>query len=718
MTNDIIRGLITKVIWNVLELRCVVLLSFFLQVFLIFFGNRRKYIANTWLHVCVWLTYLLADLVATFALGKLSRDINPSTDPNFVIWVPFLLVHLGGPDTITAYGLEDNELWLRHLLGLFSQLAVASYVVYSSWNGNNLNYVTIPVMVVGIIKYGERTWSLWLGSSKKFRKSILPPPDAGPNYAKFMDNYTAKEAEGYKVELKGEWESTPILLDHPPGTIANESVPDALLLQDGFYFLEIFECLFADLILSIQDHRSSQHFFQNRSWEHAYKVIEVELGLMYDKLYTKAVVTYSRPLGLVLKFVTFSCTLFAFIAFYCLIDKAHIDYDQIITLVLFAGAIFLEIYAVIVLLCSSQTMHWLSSKHKSRKVDLLYKAIACFQRCFQLSHTKRWSNLMTQFNLISFCLKDEPVKCINVQKFLGVYEFFEKSYYQHTHAVQEELKKLIFEQILDKSWDAKDTKACKTLCALRGDRVLHKRKCRFIDWSTEVEFDQSLLLWHIATDLCYYSDKSKSDESDESDENCMLWLWHIATDLCCESESDESEANCAAWLQNYKISKFLSDYMLYLLVECPFMLPNGIGQIRFEDTCAEASEILQERKYISQRDKVCQVILRVNTDVLPSKVKGDRSKSVLFDARRLAKSLQSLETKRNWSKEEKWEMISHVWVEMLCYAASQCRGLHHAKQLSRGGELLTHVWLLMAHLGITEQFQISQGHARAKLIVS
>lgn len=104
----------------------------------------------------------------------------------------------------------------------------------------------------------------------------------------------------------------------------------------------------------------------------------------------------------------------------------------------------------------------------------------------------------------------------------------------------------------------------------------------------------------------------------------------------------------------------------------------------------------------------CEKLLQVNTEVLPIKVKGDRSKSVLFDACRLAKSLRAM-------KEQKWGIMSLVWVEMLAYAATHCRGNHHIQQLRKGGELLTHVWLLMAHLGITEQFQIYQGHARAKL---
>ncbi|WJX20115.1 hypothetical protein P8452_09707 [Trifolium repens] len=541
-------------VWNVLELRILVAVSLFLQMVLIFLGNRRKYIVDKRLKLLIWFTYLSADWIATVALGILSKDTKDhKKDTNFAImaiWAPFLLVHLGGPDTITAYSLEDNQLWPRHMLELLYQLAVAVYVVYRSWNTNPLKYVTVPIVMAGIIKYGERTWSLRSGSSDGFRESILPPPDPGPNYAKFMDDYTAKKEEGYHVTLDEINETTPLVLDHNSQGetgILNANIPDAQALCDGFKYYNIPECLFADLIFSFQDHKSSQFFFHGSNWKDAFKAIEVELGLIYDMLYTKAVITYSYH-GILLK------------------------------------------------------------------------------------------------------------------------------------------------SLKEKSEEAEDIQACKKLCAHKGDQVLKKWRCDNVPDINrsiqEVEFDQSILLWHIATVLCYSSDENQSQD-----------LNRFAH-------------------QSREESQLLSDYMLYLLVICPFLLPNGIGQIRFEDTCAEVDELLKERKYIKDRSQVCKMILRVNTDIPPSEVKGDRSKSVLFDACRLAKSLQSLETEENWSKERKWKMISNVWVEMLCHAASQCRGLNHAKQLSQGGELLTHVWLLMAHLGITEQFQISKGHVRAKLKLS
>ncbi|KAM2351220.1 hypothetical protein ACFXTH_006066 [Malus domestica] len=128
------------------------------------------------------------------------------------------------------------------------------------------------------------------------------------------------------------------------------------------------------------------------------------------------------------------------------------------------------------------------------------------------------------------------------------------------------------------------------------------------------------------------------------------------------------------------------------------MLPEGIGQIRFRDTCAEATEFFEKRREVITKGAghARQVLLEVNTELVPAMVIGDRSKTVLFDGCRLAKQLMALETEEGKSNEEKWGIISQVWIEMLCYAASQCSWKEHAQQLRHGGELLTHVCLLMA----------------------
>ena len=687
---EIFPASVTK-LWNEWEIRVIVLLSLFFQIVLILFGNRRKYIARNWVRVIIWLTYLAADWIAAVSLGALSNlegDIeDKSSELNNVLWAfwaPFLLLHLGGPDTITAYSQEDNELWLRHLLGLFVQFCVAFYIFLRSWKGKLLNILAIPIFVAGLIKYSERTWVLRSASSTHFRDSMLPRPDPGPNYAKFMDEFVLKKREGYNVSIRLGAEISKMISRSHPAAI-NNSIPDAAILQDAYYFFNTFKRLFADLILSFQDRRYSQSFFQNTSWEEAFKVIEIELGFMYDVLYTKAIVIYSRC-GFLLRFISLSFTVSACIAFSVFVKHQYSVIDVIITFLLLVGGIILEMYAIIVLLSSDWTMLWLS-QHKNPLADLIYRSISCCQFCFLFSSRKRWSNSMAQYNLIGFCIKDKPIKFLGVQKFFHIYQMLEEHHYKSFTVVSPDLKRLIFEQLLDKSRSASDIKACRQLCAHRGDQVLEEMDCfAKFGWSIEAEFDESILLWHIATDLCYYTDLNKNSISVKNTK--------------CEA------------------CKLLSDYMLYLLVMCPFMLPDGIGQIRFQDSCAEARVFFQDKKPITNRIQASEKLLQVSTEILPSEVKGDRSKSVLFDACRLANSLQSLEREEQWQCEKKWGMISLVWVEMLCHAANQCRWNHHATQLRRGGELLTHVWLLMAHFGITEHFKISQGYARAELVVS
>ncbi|KAL4625322.1 hypothetical protein ACB092_05G016900 [Castanea dentata] len=700
-------------VWKDWELRVLVLLSLTLQTILIILGNRRKYISRSWIRIVLWCAYLTADWVATVALGVISNNLGDVMEgigkdgsrsesiQLTAFWAPFLLLHLGGPDTITAYAMEDNELWLRHLLGLGVQTGVALYIFLIAWTGSQLSMLYILIFCAGIIKYGERTWVLRSASSGQFRESMLISPKPDPNYSKFMREYTLKRFEGFHVIASHVIETQVVNIPIP--SVENNSIPDATELVKAYDLFQIFKRLFVDLILCFDDRKKSQYFFKEISLDKAFKVIEIELGLIYDMLYTKATIIHSF-LGWGLRLLSFSLTSIALALFSVIDMHSFSSIDLIVTFLLLSVAILLEIYAFLLLLSSDRTDTWLSRRAiTSVPRAIIHKAITCLQ----LPKQPRWSNSMLQFNLLSFSLQDKHTVFYGIMKCLHIDKVLEKTWYTTHEEVPMDLKELIFghlqESIKHPEEESDDATHIRTLCSHRGGEALKKCNSSELDWSVKVEFDQSILIWHVATDICY--------QLDQTYPNTFM--------LLCE------------------LSALVSQYMLYLLVICPFMLPMGIGMIRFQDTCAEITQFFEAHKSTEEKsdsdkslhtspwgmgcilagksilDKshACKKLINMITQVPPSEVERERSKSVLFDACSLASNLQAISDKK-----QKWEMISNVWVEMLAYAACHCRGNHHAQQLRRGGELLTHVWLLMAHFGINEQFQISQGHARAKLV--
>lgn len=146
-------------LWNEWEIQCLVLVSFFLQVFLLFFAGFRKRHRSRVLSLLLWLAYLSADTVAVFILGRLTRV--GGDDSLVLFWALFMLLHLGGQDTMTAFSMEDCALWKRHLLNLATQVALAIYIVGKQWRGNKqLVAPMVLIFISGTAKYMERIWIL------------------------------------------------------------------------------------------------------------------------------------------------------------------------------------------------------------------------------------------------------------------------------------------------------------------------------------------------------------------------------------------------------------------------------------------------------------------------------------------------------------------------------------------------------------------------------
>ncbi|KAK7841676.1 hypothetical protein CFP56_015098 [Quercus suber] len=261
--------------WTDWELRVLVLVSLTLQLSLLHFGSRRRYSVKTWLRVFLWLSYLVADSVATTALGVISRNCNHSQLQNELIafWAPFLLLHLGGQDTITAYALQDNQLWLRHLLDLVVQSGVALYIFFLSWKVSSLSFLTIPVFLAGFIKYAERTWAL--------------------NSANY-DSMTAYLERRRRMNSNNDDRLMPAeklayMYSRDEIGISSEiyRLAPTEILNHSFMLFQIFRCLFQNRRVkeSIIIGYGRSYFRDSKT---AWKMIECELGYAYDVYYTKA----------------------------------------------------------------------------------------------------------------------------------------------------------------------------------------------------------------------------------------------------------------------------------------------------------------------------------------------------------------------------------------------------------------------------------------------
>ena len=116
---------------------------------------------------------------------------------------------------------------------------------------------------------------------------------------------------------------------------------------------------------------------------------------------------------------------------------------------------------------------------------------------------------MSQFNLLSFSLQHNRRVFYGILKCLYIDKVLENTRYTTHEKVPMDLKELIFSHLQESfkhpGEESDDASDIKTLCFFRGGEVFKKRNYSELVWSVEVEFDQSILIWHVATDICYQS---------------------------------------------------------------------------------------------------------------------------------------------------------------------------------------------------------------------
>jgi hypothetical protein len=432
-------------LWSTWGIQIMVLASFTLQLYLLIFGWIRRRSTSTMLRVSLWLAYLLADSTAIYALGHLSVISRSNEQQLVAFWAPFLLLHLGGPDNITAYALEDNNLWLRHLQTLVVQVLGAAYVIYKYMSGRGilLLLATIFMFLAGLVKYGERIWALKCSSMSSIRD----------RFNKWDHNV---ESNRFVIEGQSEEE----------------------ILLEAHYSFAVCKSAFFDVTLTERD----LDIFggQVTVGEDMYKLVEMELSLFYDILYTKAAVIHTWY-GLCIHLISLLGTATAFLLFQFSIRGRGDGYtynrtDEIISYVLLVGALVLEAISVCRAVFSSWTCASVYGMPQRGGTPAwrkwLLHVLTLLRRPFQLASKRLWRDSVGQYNLLHLCTRDTTEPWSRLATKLGLQNWWNKLHFKGTFSGTESLSTRYLRELVLQELPLSDIDGTHTNLSSRGRLIL------------------------------------------------------------------------------------------------------------------------------------------------------------------------------------------------------------------------------------------------------
>lgn len=620
-----------KRLWVEWGIQLLVAASLVCEIVLAILGGRRKYMTSILVRLIIWATYLLLTYVATLALGKLTvvRIDDPQNPLNNAVLegllAPLLLMQLGYPDSITAYAVEDNRLGLRQVLNIGVTIVIVVWILIRCWDGSSpVSWLYIPLFMVGIMK--SAGWVQALQS--------------------VYDENSSVTAEDMQEEdsIQQVFEAFPVEDEK------FNSAKDILKAYSRFDCLKphLVDWLYHPLFIS-HDWMSIDSYPAHR----AFTMTEIELDFMFDVLYTKWPILYTKR-GLIGRFFGFFCLVSALCGFAVIFRDAFlIDMYITYTYAILMAVTSLELYQITTLALSDWAVVKMCMNLKLPLVRRLLPHIAdwCMTQ-------KRWSRSVGQLNLFDprLLYEEWPKPITAVLDLFIKSEVFRRHLLHSRQDIPSPLKELVVQKMTEL-----EKKRHLLPFTERGKWTLDThgvQENQTLSNSIETEFDKSIIIWHAATE--------------------MLHILECENSVACK----ENSFSC-------KGSKLLSDYMIYLLALRPYMLSLTTADITLEHACCELKPFLEDR------DRLEAISEMLSSDGNVADPKGYKVTIITQDWHMMSEVRDLLVELRRMDK--KWEIISSIWVEMLCHAAYNCHVYHHAKLLRRGGELITHVWLLLAH---------------------
>ncbi|GLJ19064.1 hypothetical protein SUGI_0342220 [Cryptomeria japonica] len=691
----------------------LLLISMTLQIVLVVLGARRYMSSCGIFHFVVWGAYISADAVAISALGTMMYSVRSGI---YGIWAPVLLLHLGGPDAITAYSTADNELWLRHGFNMVYQVLVAVYVIYSSALEGHALVSAILLLVVGAAKYAERTLALWYASDFQIVMSCLPiskyikeknvvqdrgyvimgekqlhrmiEKEGGKSSMQGKDMEAGLQAaslEGRDIEIEPEAPQqegrdreaglqatslegrnkekgleVPLLKGR--GIVTVEDLRNANIKVGGDYNLCLSHALykmymrrFVSLYFDEGDWKETKALWGELTGKEAFRIAEMELKFIYDVLFSKGSgIAFSR-FGIVMRLL--NCILMGVAGF--LILRSQREAQWLVTYIVISVAVVVEVFQFCRILTSDWTRVRLICAHVEETAHTPFP------------NTVKWRRIKLML------IKTAVLALGKVQKFVGGDRYWSNGIHQHC-LIRTCHNRSRFMWKMTKSIPKADNFIVSWhIHKVPAEEELRNFIFNILKRMCSPESDSETCrdgIYNFEEDLLKEEPEIRGIMSSHENLEEVILIWHIATTMC-DTRRESSEE-----IENVRSSRILSRYCAYLLVSRSRLLP--VHPAMANITYMQLVEQLMGKKYYGKD---------------PAQLLDCKDSSVLGSGAKLACEL--LEK----GEDERWKLLAEYWGGLVIYMAAYNKATFHAECLACGGEFLSQVWVLLGHLGCGEQ---------------
>ncbi|XP_025821918.1 uncharacterized protein LOC112897739 isoform X2 [Panicum hallii] len=534
--------------WEEWQLRVLVLGSLAIQLYLAVLAPARKWPdLRSLFRFLIWLAYLGGDALAIYALATLfnrqkelqcySSSADAGSHDLEVLWAPILLIHLGGRLSISAYNIEDNELWLRHLGVAISQVAVTLYVFSKSWSpaaDKRLLAAAILLFILGVFRCFEKPFALRRASFNSLVTSFHAVP---------MTKSTKREVvlEKY-IQQAADF----VQRNQDPPTL------DKARKQKHLNGISMPDMMFVDFANAYDSRLEKLEFLWSLDFETAFDALRLGLSRTFNLIYTKLwqfhdenreIDDWANFFSILLWISTLIFPIAPIVLFHISHKEGYKGSDVKVTYLLLYITYFSEI------LSSPGRLFY------RRLTGGLYAWLFGSSGAMVAQHSLIEGVLAGNKKVFSILL------CIG-KRFPSFQDFLHHYIFGWHSPAGESITSLVHCHIKD-GWmfHIRDVESYWEFNDSRGHQTLEHNGCEEnLGWSIEKPFDESILLWHVATDFYFYR-RAKGRSIDSINASVL--------------------------------PREISNYMMYLLSTKPEMLLPGSRATLFKTAYNELNEILQ-----------------------------------------------------------------------------------------------------------------------------